>query len=164
MNIQVVKLTCCIFLHKMGRIIHVMIRPMNREQKQLVFAIRYYWNLCERLYSRIDPATKYLDESGGDDRTNTLYKMHLASCCFRIASLIESRQQRQSVYRMLNNDSNYQVNASELSILIRDTVSHVEDPQHNKFNLRRSYLCSKALGDIHSAVATLVSSISAGTF
>ena len=142
----------------------VMINPMNREQKQLVFAIRYYWTLCERLFSRINPATKYLDESGGDDRTNKLYEMHLASCCFRIASLIESRQQRQSVYNMLNNNSAYQVNASELSILIRDTVSHGEDPQHNYYNLRRSYLCDKAVGDIHSAIATLVSSILSGTF
>ena len=136
---------------------------MNREHKQLVFAIKYYWTLCERLYSRINPATKYLDESGGDDRKNTLYRMHLASCCFRIASLVENYHQRQSVYAMLNN-CNHQVNACELSILIRDTVSHHEDPQHHKYNLRRRYLCDITLGDIHPAIAQLVSSISAGTF
>ena len=132
---------------------------MNREEKQLVFAIRYYWSLCERLYTRINPATIYLDESGGNDRTNKLYELHLASCCFRIASLVESRQPRQSVYDSLKRNNAYQVSPSELSILIRDTVSHGEDSQHHKFKLRRRYLSGKSVGDIHSSIATLVSSL-----
>lgn len=129
---------------------------MTREKKQLKFAIEYYWSLCERLYSRINPATIYLDESGGHNRTIKLYELHLASCCFRIASLIESRQPRQSVYGSLNGNSAYQVTPIELSILIRDTVSHGEDPSHNKFNLRRRYLSGKSVSDIHSSIATLV--------
>lgn len=137
---------------------------MDREHKQLVSAIKHYWILCKRQYSRVNPETKYLDELGDKDKNASLYSIHLASCCFRIATWAENSHERQDVYEKLREDSNYQVKALELSILIRDTISHHEVTGHKKYEPRKKYLGKLTIGEIHSVIDDLVSSILSGTF
>lgn len=137
---------------------------MDREQKQLISGIKHYWSLCKRNYANLDTKTKYLNEAGDVDRSASLYRMHLASCCFRIASIVEKSRKRKSIYKSMLNDSNYKLDARGLSFLIRDTVSHPEESKNDYYKARRKYLVDLTIGDIHSEIGKLVSSILSGDY
>jgi hypothetical protein len=132
---------------------------MDREQKQLISGIKHYWSLCKRHYPNLHTKTNYLNESGENDRSASLYRMHLASCCFRIASIVEKSKKRKSIYKSMLNDKNYKLDASGLSFLIRDTVSHPEESTNDYYEARRKYLANLTIGDIHFEISNFIKTL-----
>jgi len=66
---------------------------MGREKLQLLFATKYYFNLCENLINKIDAGEHHLDLNVKTlNSSKRLYQIHLASCCFRLSAVIEKKK------------------------------------------------------------------------
>lgn len=131
---------------------------MDSEKLQLGFAIKHYWNLCKRLYRKIDPSSKYLQDVTGNTKEQ-LYRMHLASCCFRIATLVETKDKSRTIYSKLINDPNCDISPDEFVFLIRDTVSHKEEEGHEKYKSRNKFLRKFTTQMVHARVGEAIYAI-----
>ncbi|RJP78169.1 MAG: hypothetical protein C4522_13395 [Desulfobacteraceae bacterium] len=125
----------------------------DRENHQLLFATKYYFNLCENLINKFDNSESYLDLNLKDfNDTKLLYQIHLASCCFRLSAIIEKDSNYKRAYSYLNEKDKDQYIDKYLPFLIRDTVSHKEQPDHPKFDARRRELENIKIQRVHEII------------
>lgn len=128
---------------------------MNREDSQLLFATKYYFRLCDKLVSNFNADEKYLDLNIKNiNSSKRLYQIHLASCCFRLSAVIEKKgTTHKMAYGFLKDAKNKEKYIHKyLPFLIRDTVSHKEEPNHNMFEARKLELENIMIQKVHKII------------
>ena len=132
---------------------------MNREKQQLSFAVRYYFQLCEKLLRKFDANDIYWEENvRAVNNSKRLYQVHLASCCLRLSPLIEMNGiTHKMAYGYLENVSTKNQNIQKyMPFLIRDTVSHSEAPGHPMFDARKLELENIKINEVHTIIKTSI--------
>jgi hypothetical protein len=130
----------------------------EKEDDQLLFAAEYYFDLCEGLISKFNADVQYFSDRNTKDinKSKLFYKIHLESCCFRLAAFIEKNKgiDHRNVYSFLKDNRNKGkwIPSFYFPILIRDTVSHKEDPGHAFYSARKLVLKNITIQEVHEII------------
>jgi len=128
---------------------------VDREDNQLIFAVRHYWSLAQRHYKDINTSDYYLMHTLTTNNHEMYYRMHVTSCCCRIAAYYEKRAySHRQIYSKIKNST--LLDSKEISFLLRDTIAHKQDPNHNYEKLRERYLRTIRIEDLHKSISTII--------